>query len=231
MYKQLQTPNINIKVKGGWCLKFVSDAFDVANKFGTKFFTSNARSEWVNCKKRGTAVETEAPKGVYAPIHLSISPSNNDHIAILRPDGSVASTTKAGTYQPPVIHSSIEEMIGVYASVGKTMKYLGFSTDISGLKVLEEVPEAQPVPVKPLIPAGATVYGQGYIENSTVIGRIARFMRKNYPAYTNSKALGDKFGPYITASIKEFQRRTGLTQDGCVGPITMSELKKKGFQG
>ncbi len=62
------------------------------------------------------------------------------------------------------------------------------------------------------------------------IGKIADFMYRVFPAYTNKKALGNYYGPYITASIKEFQRRTGLETDGCTGPITLAELKKYGFR-
>lgn len=62
------------------------------------------------------------------------------------------------------------------------------------------------------------------------IGKIAEFMRKTFPAYTKKEALGDYYGQYIESSIKEFQKRTGLEQDGCVGKITLAELKKYGFK-
>lgn len=62
------------------------------------------------------------------------------------------------------------------------------------------------------------------------VAKIADFMYKTFPAYTNKKALGDYYGNYIIASIKEFQRRTGLTPDGCTGPITLSKLQQYGFK-
>lgn len=62
------------------------------------------------------------------------------------------------------------------------------------------------------------------------IGKIADFMYRVFPAYTDKKALGNYYGPYIQASIKEFQRRTNLETDGCVGPITLAELEKYGFK-
>ena len=49
-------------------------------------------------------------------------------------------------------------------------------------------------------------------------------MYLTFPAYTSKNALGDQ------ASIKEFQKRTGLEQDGCVGPITLKMLVKYGFK-
>ena len=61
-------------------------------------------------------------------------------------------------------------------------------------------------------------------------------MRKTFPAYTDEKALGSYYGPYIKASIKEFQRRAkeegnyNSTIDGYTGPITLKSLKKYGFQ-
>lgn len=75
------------------------------------------------------------------------------------------------------------------------------------------------------------VYGTRYINNDPVVGRIAAFLRKNYPSYTPAAALGNYFGPNLTKAVKEFQRRTGLEQDGNVGPITMAKLKSYGFKG
>lgn len=66
-------------------------------------------------------------------------------------------------------------------------------------------------------------------DNHVNVGKIASFMYKTFPAYTNKKALGNYYGPNIQSSIKEFQKRTGLTPDGCTGPITLKELKKYGF--
>lgn len=62
------------------------------------------------------------------------------------------------------------------------------------------------------------------------IGKIANFMYKTFPAYTNKKALGNYYGNYIYSAIKEFQKRTGLKADGCVGPLTLAKLKKYGFK-
>lgn len=81
--------------------------------------------------------------------------------------------------------------------------------------------------------------GLGYFKNGDKhenIGKIAEFMRKTFPAYTSEKALGDYYGPYIKASIKEFQRRAKLegnydsTVDGYTGPITLASLKLYGFK-
>ena len=81
--------------------------------------------------------------------------------------------------------------------------------------------------------------GLGYFKDGDEhpnINRIAEFMLKTFPKYTNEKALGPVYGPYIKSTIKEFQRRAKLegnydsTVDGYTGPITLESLKKYGFQ-
>ena len=74
---------------------------------------------------------------------------------------------------------------------------------------------------------------RGYIklgDRSDSVAKIAKFMYSHFPAYTKKQALGNLYGKYIEASIKEFQHRTGLQADGCVGPITLAKLKEFGFQ-
>lgn len=63
------------------------------------------------------------------------------------------------------------------------------------------------------------------------IGKIAEFMYKMFPSYTDKKALGNYYGKNIKASITEFQKRTGLTKDGIIGEKTLAELRKYGFKG
>lgn len=63
------------------------------------------------------------------------------------------------------------------------------------------------------------------------IGYLARFMRREFPAYTSAKALGNYYGKYLQSSIKEFQKRSNgkLYPDGYCGKKTYAELKKYGF--
>ena len=64
------------------------------------------------------------------------------------------------------------------------------------------------------------------------IGELSTFMYRTFPAYTDKRALGNYYGKFLTASIKEFQRRTNLKPvDGCVGKETYAMLKKYGFKG
>lgn len=73
-------------------------------------------------------------------------------------------------------------------------------------------------------------------DNHENIGKIAEFMYRVFPSYTDKKALGNYYGKYIKASIKEFQKRAkeegnyNSTVDGYIGPITLQALVKYGFK-
>ena len=67
-------------------------------------------------------------------------------------------------------------------------------------------------------------------DKSENVSKIAQFMRKTFPSYTSSKALGPIYGDNLIKAIKEFQRRTGLTPDGCTGPKTLAKLVEYGFR-
>lgn len=74
---------------------------------------------------------------------------------------------------------------------------------------------------------------RGYIrlgDKSENISKLATFMRKTFPSYTPKSALGPVYGPNLCNAIKEFQRRTNLTPDGCVGKLTLAKLVEYGFK-
>ena len=62
------------------------------------------------------------------------------------------------------------------------------------------------------------------------VGKVAKFMRANYPKYTPITALGNTYGTNIIKAITEFQSRTGLKADGLLGPKTLAKLVEKGFK-
>lgn len=106
---------------------------------------------------------------------------------------------------------------------------------LATLGITEKKPATATKPATTAKPAATSGFfpAKGYFalgDTHANIGKIAAFMYRVFPAYTNKKALGNYYGPYIQAAIKEFQRRTGLEADGCVGPITLAELKKYGFK-
>ncbi len=68
------------------------------------------------------------------------------------------------------------------------------------------------------------------------IERINDFYYKVFPTYAKTlerdkeDVKGGYFGENTEAWTKEFQRRTGLEQDGCIGPITLAKMKEFGFK-
>lgn len=85
-----------------------------------------------------------------------------------------------------------------------------------------------PVPVKNTFLPPRGYFKRG--DNDVNVGKIASFMYKTFPRYTKRAALGNLYGPNLIASIKEFQRRTGLVDDGCTGEKTLAKLVKYGFR-
>lgn len=71
----------------------------------------------------------------------------------------------------------------------------------------------------------------GLGDNDARVGKLAAFMRATFPLYSPASVLGNLYGKHLQASIREFQRRTGLTADGNVGAKTYAMLKKYGFKG
>ena len=114
---------------------------------------------------------------------------------------------------------------GTYYTDGKKYKpasssLLGWDTNMDGTQVVKFTQAKGFLPTK-----GYWCRG----DKDQRIAVLASFMYRNYPRYTNKKALGPEFGPYLEASIREYQKRTGLYSDGMVGPKTYASLKANGF--
>lgn len=90
--------------------------------------------------------------------------------------------------------------------------------------VFKETPKQPPV---------SDFFGEkGYFglgDNHENIGKIASFMYKTFPKYTDKRTLGTYYGKYLMSSIKEFQKRTNLEADGNTGPKTLAKLVEYGF--
>ncbi len=81
-------------------------------------------------------------------------------------------------------------------------------------------------PVEPAPPGG--IYAQYGDRNDRVL-KLQQFMTTHFPAYNPYRPTG-LFGIGTRDGVEEFQRRTGLVVDGVVGPVTLRELGKYGFQ-
>lgn len=201
-----QTKGFSSKKMGhakGWCLKNVRLGYGISAKAG--FPSAKADMEWN--RNHGTLHTDKAsiPRGCNVPLYWNTS-SKYEHITVSCED-------------PNYMWSD-----GVKMAVWKNVGFYGWGEYC----VSERVVERTAGPTSDFFPPKGY---WGYGDNDPRIGRLATFMRQTFPAYTSAKALGDYYGPNLKAAIKEFQRRTGLEQDGNTGPKTFAKLQRYGFKG
>lgn len=188
---------------GGLCLQFVRTCWGVPAKY------VNAKTAWAKAVKKHPGLD-RIPVG--APLFMSHPKSKDGHVVIYLGGNSVRSTNSAtgrvATYS-----------IATWQSWGYTV--LGWSEDLNGVDLpIDPTPVAPPRPVTPP-PAAGPVPSQR-------IKNLQAGLNRAFPAY--SKLAVDGFdGPKTKAVVKEFQRRTGLVQDGNVGPLTTAKLAKYGI--
>ena len=99
-------------------------------------------------------------------------------------------------------------------------------------KLYESKITSKPTVSKPVV-SSSFLPKRGYFrlgDYSANIGKIASFMYRVFPAYTKKAALGNWYGVNLRASIKEFQKRTGIKQSGNVDKETLEKLEKHGFK-
>lgn len=63
------------------------------------------------------------------------------------------------------------------------------------------------------------------------VRQLQREMNRVFPGYPGADLkLDGSFGPATERQVKEFQRRTGLSRDGVVGPKTRAKMKASGLR-
>lgn len=125
--QQLITPDNGITYTGGWCLKAEQDSFGTDHPYPT------AAAQW---HAENAKHYDEPPLGFSVPIHFSIQGEPAGHIAHTNPDGTVASSSLAGTHRGLYIHSSIQDLINFYSSVWK-LTYLGWGETVGTKQVIK----------------------------------------------------------------------------------------------
>lgn len=131
MYKQLKDATMKIGYVGGWCLKFVQDAFGTDHPYPTAIAEWDATSPYNHTDR--------PPAGVTVPVFFSLGNVPAGHVAISLNDGFIASSTQAGTHATPYFHKNLDDLIAVYGKYNGGATYLGWSEMVGSVRVVEPV--------------------------------------------------------------------------------------------
>lgn len=162
---------------------------------------ASAKADMDSQRKNGTLHPINTlPENVSVPVYID-TPSKYEHVVL--------------------------SVNGVFYEDGKMIGRNKYSTFFGWGECCDGVRVVKQTTLKTFLPAkGYWAFG----DNDERVGFLADFMYATFPKYTSRKALGNYYGKNIKASITEFQRRTGLYPDGCVGKITYAKLKEYGFK-
>jgi len=126
---QSRDANWRVPYTGGWCLKYVQDAF------GTDHPYANATVAW-NANYGGKNHTDLPPKGKTCAVYFSLGSVPEGHVAISLDDGMVASSTQGGTHPQGYLHPNLNDIIAVYGQYNGGCKYLGWSEYCGSVKTL-----------------------------------------------------------------------------------------------
>lgn len=171
--------------------------------FGISGSMPSAKYDMESQRKNGTLHAGTPPYNISVPVYCD-TVSKYEHVVVW--------------------HRGVVYEDGAVRAGGlKGLKLFGWGECEDGTRIVRWQDDAQGF----LPPKGYWTYG----DNDSRVGELASFMFRTFPAYTSRAALGNFYGNNLIRSIKEFQRRVGLTPDGNTGRLTYKELQKNGFKG
>ena len=130
MWSQIRDANWKVLYVGGWCLKYVQDAF------GTDHPYPSAIDAW-NANYGNGNHPNEQPPSKTVPVYFSLGNVPAGHVAISLDDHTVASSTQAGTHPSGYLHPNLQNLIDVYGKYNGGCTYLGWSEYVGTVHVLQ----------------------------------------------------------------------------------------------
>lgn len=130
MWNQLRDANWKVPYVGGWCLKYVQDAF------GTDHPDPDAMNAWNDNYLGGNHVSLP-PTGKTVPVYFSLGNVPQGHVAISLDDGKVASSTQSGSHPAGFIHPNLNDLVATYGRYNGGCVYLGWSEFVGTVRVVE----------------------------------------------------------------------------------------------
>ena len=135
-YTQIRDANMTTGYEGGWCLKFVQDAFRTDHPYPT------AMAAWNANYGKGNHPNELPPVGKTVPVYFSLGHVPAGHVAISLDDAMIASSTQAGFHSRPYFHRNLQDLINVYGQYNGGCKYLGWSEFVGSVRVVKSDAEA-----------------------------------------------------------------------------------------
>jgi hypothetical protein len=129
-YTQLRDANWKLPYVGGWCLKYVQDAF------GTDHPYASAIDAWNANFGGGNHPGEVPPSGKTVAVYFSLGNVPAGHVAISLDDGTVASSTQGGSHSEGFIHPNLQNLIDIYAKYNGGCTYLGWSEYVGSVQVV-----------------------------------------------------------------------------------------------
>lgn len=137
-YTQTRDANWQVPYVGGWCLKYVQDAFGTDHPYPTAIAAWNANYGG------GNHPGELPPAGKTVAVYFLLGNVPAGHVAISLDDGSVASSTQPGSHAEGFIHPNLQNLIDVYGKYNGGCSYIGWSEYVGTVQVVK--PVIQPTP-------------------------------------------------------------------------------------
>lgn len=131
MYRQIVQPNVNINEVAGWCLSYARRVF------GAPAVESSAWEGWTHAKFKHE--NRDFPSGMSVPVWFDWTGDVGNgrhrygHVAVKAADGKIWSSPLSGTGR--AWFATVDDLTRAF---GGGMRYVGWTEDISTVKVIEQ---------------------------------------------------------------------------------------------